>query len=128
VAVTYTQTAINARLNGVVSAIDGGGGPGLFKLYSGGLLVSTITLAVPSGTVAGGALTFTAPRSDLSAAGSGLLTEGRMTDSTGAEMITGLSVGIPFSGANIIVSNGLNTLQVTAGQTVTLLSGQIIGS
>jgi hypothetical protein len=125
VAVTYTQTAINARLNGVVTAIGSGG---FLKLYSGGLLVSTITLASPCGTVAGGALTFTAPRTDQSTAGSGLLTEGRMTDSTGVEMITGLTVGIPFSGGNIIVSNGLNTLQVNVGQTLTMLSGQIIGS
>jgi hypothetical protein len=51
-----------------------------------------------------------------------------MTDATGLEMITGLSVGIPLSGANIIVSNGLNTLQVNLGQTLTMLSGQIIGS
>jgi hypothetical protein len=124
VAVTYTQTAINARLNGVVTVIGNGG---FFKLYAGGLLVSTITLASPCGTVAGGILTFTAPQSGTAAA-TGLLTEGRITDSTGTEMITGLSVGIPLSGANIIVSNGFNTIQVTAGQTVTMLSGQIIGS
>ena len=43
-------------------------------------------------------------------------------------MISGLTVGIPLSGANVTIANGLNSTLVTVGQVVTLISGQIIGS
>jgi hypothetical protein len=77
--------------------------------------------------VAGGVLTFTVPRTTV-ATGTGIATAAIITDFTGALMISDLTVGIPLSGANLIVSNGVNTLQFNAGQVVVLVSGQIIGS
>jgi hypothetical protein len=128
VAIVYSTTAINARLNGVVSAIDGGPGNGVMLLLAGGVTLATITLAKPSGTVAGGILTFVVPQLDLSADATGNADGARIQDSTGAIMISGLTVGIPLSGANVIIANGFNTTHVTVGQVVTLISGQIIGS
>lgn len=127
-AIIYSTTAINARLNGVVSAIDGGAGNGVMLLLSGGTVLATITLAKPCGIVAGGVLTFVVPQSDVSADATGNADGARIEDSTGAVMVSGLTVGVPLSGANVIISNGLNSRLVTIGQVVTLISGQIIGS
>lgn len=123
--ITYSQTAINARLQGVVSVIGAGG---VLKLYGGIVLLSTIPLANPCGTVAGGVLTFTVPQSDPAASNTGSANTATIEDSGNNVMISGLSVGVPLSGANIIISNGLNSTLITAGQIVTLVSGQIIGS
>jgi hypothetical protein len=43
-------------------------------------------------------------------------------------MISGLTVGIPGSGADILLTNGLNNTLVTAGQTVAVVSAQITGT
>ena len=123
--IQYSQTAINARLQGVVTAI---GSNGYLRLLAGGSLVSSTQLTNPCGTVSGGVLTFTGPLLDPAASNTGLVTEARVEDGSGNTMISGLTVGIPLSGADIVVSNGLNTTLVTAGQTVALLSAQIVGS
>jgi len=72
-------------------------------------------------------LTFTVPETTV-AVGTGTADNAIITNAGGVVMISGLTVGIPLSSANLIVSNGLNTLLFTAGQVVSLLSGQIIGS
>lgn len=127
-AITYSSTAIDYRLGGVVSAIDSGAGNGVLRLYSSGALLSTMTLSKPCGVVGGGVLTFFVPDLDPAASGTGNANEGRMENSVGTVMISGLSVGIPLSGANIIISNGLNSTLINAGQSVAMVSGQIIGS
>jgi len=128
-AVTYSTFAINYRLLGVVDAIDAGGGNGYLTLLVGSTVVSTISLARPAGTVDAGVLTFSGTLLDPAAAGTGLVTEGRIYDSTGTLIISGLTVGIPPStGYDILISNGLNSTLITAGQTVALLSAQITGS
>ena len=126
-AINYSLTAINDRLNGVVTAIDDAGN-GYLRLYASGTLVSSIQLANPCGTVNGGVLTFTGTLLDPSAANTGSLDNARIEDGAGAVMISGLTVGIPLSGADILVTNGLNTTLVTAGQAVSCLSAQITGS
>lgn len=127
-AIIYNIPVINARLQGVVSAIDAGAGFGVLTLLDGGLVLGQINLAKPCGAVAGGVLTFVVPDTDLSANATGNANGAMITDSTGANTITGLTVGIPLSGANVIISNGFNTTHVIIGQVVTLISGQIIGS
>jgi hypothetical protein len=125
--IQYSQTAINDRLAGVVTAI-GDSGNGLLKLMSGATVLSTIQLAAPCGTVNGGVLTFTGTLLDPSAANTGSASSALITDGAGNVMISGLTVGIPLSGADIILTNGLNSTLITAGQVVELLSGQITGS
>ena len=126
--VVYSLTAINDRLQGVVTAIDAGGSNGTMQLISAGSVVSTIALARPSGTVNGGVLTFSGTLLDPSAAGTGLVDTVRFADSNGSVIISGLTVGIPTGSADVIISNGLNSTLITAGQTVQVLSAQIQGS
>ena len=127
--VNYTLPAINDRLQGVVTAIDEGGGNGSLELLANNTVVSTISLARPSGTVNGGVLTFSGQLLDPSAAATGFITEGRVYDSNGILIIFGLTVGVPpISGFDILISNGMNSTLITLGQTVAVLSAQITGS
>jgi hypothetical protein len=128
VAIVYSTAAITARLSGVITAIDAGPGNGVMLLLNGGVTLATITLAKPCGVAAAGVLTFTVPATDIAADATGNADGARIQDSTGAVMISGLTVGIPLSGANVTIANGLNSTLVTVGQVVTLISGQIIGS
>lgn len=123
--VVYSQDLIDARLNGVVTAL---GATATLVLQAGGATVSTIPLANPVGTVSGGILTFTVPVTDPAAAGTGTIDTAIILDSAAATAISGLTVGIPLSGAEVIISNGLNSLLISAGQSVQLLGAQITGS
>lgn len=127
-AVIYSLSAINNRLLGVVTTIDAGPSNGVIVLLAGSTPVSNIPLQKPSGTVNGGVLTFTGPMIDPSAAGAGIVTTAHVTDSTGAVIISGFSVGIPGSDADIVISNGLSSTLVTTGQPIQVLAAQIIGS
>jgi hypothetical protein len=122
--VVYSTTAINDRLLGVVTAI----GAGNFVLKSGATTISTIALQNPCGTVSGGVLTFTGTLLDTSAAATGAVNTAVINSSDGLTQVSGLTVGIPLSGADVVISNGLNSTVITAGQVVALLSAQITGS
>lgn len=124
-AIIYSQTAINARLQGVVTAIGAGAH---LQLLAGGLAVASIDLANPCGVVAGGVLTFNVPASDFNSIGGGFANAAQIVDVGSNLMVSGLTVGIPLSGANVIINNGLNTTFIAPAQVVTLISGQIIGS
>jgi len=123
--VTYSTTLINARLNGVVTAL---GASSSLILKAGSTTVSTIALASPAGTVDGGILTFAGTLLDPTAAATGSVDTVDILDSSGNTAISGLSVGIPGGPQEVIISNGLNSTLITAGQTVELLSAQIVGS
>lgn len=126
--VTYSLTCINARLQGVVSTIDGGGGNGnLVLLADGGITLCTIQLAFPCGTVSGGILTFSGTLSGV-ASTTGTITSGQITNFAGTIVVSGLTVGIPGDPVDITITNGLNSTLVAAGQTVQLLGAQITGS
>jgi hypothetical protein len=126
-AVTYSQAAINARLQAVVNTIDAAGN-GFFVLKAGGNSVSTIQLAVPCGTVSGGVLTFSGTLLDPFALQTGTVDSAMVTDANGSAVVTGLTVGIPLSGMEVIINNNQNSTVITIGQTVQLVSAQIVGS
>ena len=125
-AIEYSQTAINARLQAVVDTI-GASGNGFIALKAGASTLVAIQLANPCGTVSGGVLTFGGTMQDT-ATGTGTATVCNVTDALGVDVITGLTVGIPFSGAEVIISNGLNSTLISSGQIVQVLSAQIQGS
>jgi hypothetical protein len=127
VSISYSIFAINYRLLGVVTA-TGIGGNGSLRLYAGSTLISTISLANPCGNVDGGVLTFTGTLLDPSAANTGKVDSGSIYNGVGNLIASGLKAGIPLSGADIIISNGLNSTLITAGQVVQVLSAQITGS
>lgn len=127
--VVYSVAAINERLQGVIDAIDGGGSNGSMELLAGTSVLSTISLARPCGTVSGGVLTFSGTLLDPAAAAGGTVSTAVVKNSAGITMISGLTVGIPLtSGVDIILTNGLNSLAISSGQTVQVLAAQITGA
>ncbi len=127
-AVVYSQTAIDYRLEGVINAIDSGASNGSFIIREGTTNLSTISLARPCGTVDGGVLTFVGTLIDPAATATGTADNVIIQNSDGITMVSQLTVGIPLSGRDVIISNGLNSTLITAGQVVQLLSAQITGS
>lgn len=122
-AVTYSTAAKTARLNAVIAQIDAGAGPGTLEIGTTGMasVLATLTLADPCGTASGDVLTFDFDPdiSDASADNTGTAAEARIKDSNGTVIISGLTVGT--SGTNVV----LDSVSITAGQTVTLTTGTI---
>ena len=116
-AVNYTTAVKNARMTAVRDQIDAGSGPGVLQIGTTGMgtVLIEVTLADPSGTVTGGVLSLSNfPRSDTSANATGTAAAARIRDSSGTDVITGLTVGL--SAADVI----LDSVNITAGQTVTI--------
>lgn len=123
-AVIYSTAAKNARLTGVANTIDAGTGPGVLQIGTASMatVLAEITLADPCATVSAGVLTFSGfPRSDTSANATGVAAAARIRDSNGNDVITGLTVGLNGSGADIV----LETTNIDAGEIVTLNSATI---
>lgn len=121
-AVNYNTATKNARLTAVRDQIDAGAGPGVLQIGTAGMatVLAEITLADPCATVSAGVLTFSGfPRSDTSANASGTAAAARIRDSSGTDVITGLTVGT--SGADI----NLDTTTIAAGQQVQITSATI---
>lgn len=120
--VTYTTALKNTRMDAVKTAIDAGSAAGKLEIGTTamGSILATITLSDPSAAGAsGGVLTLTMPRSDTSADNTGTAAAARIRDSDNNDVVTGLTVGL--SAADII----LDSLSITAGQTVTINSATI---
>lgn len=118
-AVTYTTAVKSSRMSAVVTAA---GATAVLEIGTTGMasILATITLANPIGTVTAGVLTLTMPRSDTSADNTGAAAAARIRTATGGtDIITGLTVAL--SGGDI----NLDSLSITAGQTVTINSATI---
>lgn len=116
--VNYAAAVKTARMQAVADAIGAGG-----KLELGtsgmGSVLATITLGATSGTVSGPVLTLSGfPRSDTSADAAGIAASARIRTAADADVITGLTVGVSGSGADVIVDN----TNMAVGQTVTINS------
>lgn len=123
-AVIYSTAARNARLNGVINTIDAGSGPGVLQIGTASMAVvlADITLADPCGTATGGVLTFSGfPRSDTAANANGTAAAARIRDSDGNDVITGLTVGLNGSGADII----FESVSFNTGEIITMNSATI---
>lgn len=120
-ALTYSAATKTARMQAVADQIDAGAAAGTLQIGTAGMgtVLATITLADPCGTVSGSVLTLTMPESDTSADATGTAAAARVRDSNGNDVITGLSVGTSGSDIN------LDSVSITAGQTVTLSSATI---
>lgn len=97
------------------AVIDAIGATGFLKIGTAGmaLILATVPLANPCGTVSGGVITFTVPQTDPFADASGTAAEAAVSDGT-TDIITGMTVGL--SGTDVIVPSTSFTLS----QTVTL--------
>lgn len=122
-AVTYSTAAKTARMAAVIAQIDAGAAAGTLEIGTTGMasVLAILTLADPCGSAASGVLTFDFDPdiSDSSANASGTAAEARIKDSDGTVIISGLTVGT--SGTDIV----LDSVSITAGQTVTLTTGTI---
>lgn len=85
-----------------------------------GNVLAGVTLDQVCGSVSGsGVLTFSGfPKSTIAATG-GVPVSARLRTAAGANYKVGLTVGIPGSGAMVIIDNGSNTLLIVAGSSVT---------
>lgn len=121
-AVTYSTTMKTARMQAVANTIDAGAGAGVLEILTAAdLLLATIQLVEPCGTVTGAVLNFDFDPdiSDTSADNTGTAAKAQIKDGSGVAQITGLTVGT--SGTDII----LDSVSITAGQTVTITLGSI---
>lgn len=122
-AVTYSTAAKTARMQAVIDQIDAGVSAGTLEIGTTGMasVLAILTLADPCGTAAAGVLTldFDPDISDSSADATGTAAEARIKDSAGTVIISGLTVGAGSGDIN------LDSVSITAGQTVTLTTGTI---
>jgi hypothetical protein len=121
---SYRTTLKNTRMTAVRDDIDSGTGPGVLQIGTAGMAVvlADITLADPCGTVASGVLTFSGmPRSDTSANATGTAAAARIRDSSGNDIVTGLTVTATGGGGDI----QLNSVSISTGQTVEITSASI---
>ena len=118
-AVVYSTTVKNARLDAVTSAI---GTTGKLEIGTAGMgtVLATIPLANPAAPGAsGGVLTLTMPQSDSSADATGTAAAARIRTGASVDVVTGLTVGT--SGTDIV----LNSTSITITQQVTINSATI---
>ena len=122
-AVTYPTATKAARLQAVADLIDAGAGPGVIEIGTAGMatVLATIPLADPCGTVSGSVLAFDFDPDveDSSADASGTAAAAVIKDSNGTVVVSGFTVGT--SAADFI----LDSVNITAGQAVTLTTGSI---
>lgn len=124
-ALAYTTTLRNSRLDAITTAVDGGAGAGLLRIYDGSrpasggaatTLLATLTFSDPSfGAASSGALTASAITQDSSADATGTATWFRVVTSAGTFIIDG-SVGASGSDLN------LTTTSIITGQPVSISS------
>jgi len=113
-----SEAAKNAKLNCVVAGIDAGSSNGYISICTAsyGTVLATINLNDPCGTVAGGILTFSGFPKTTTASGTGTAAIARIRTSANADAVVDLTVGLPGSGANIILA----TTAISSGGTVTM--------
>lgn len=127
-ALSYTTTLRNNRLDEIKTLIDAGAGAGLLKIYSGTVpadvgtalgaqvLLATLTLSDPCAAAAsGGVLTFSAITQDASADATNTAAFFRVTDSDGNAVVQG-TVGT--SGADL----NLTSTSIVATEPVSVTS------
>lgn len=124
-AATYSAAALVAAHTAFRDLIDSGSGAGLIRVRdSADVLLAEITLADPCGSIneTTGQLTLTMPQSDSSANATGAADYGEICTSAGvAHLVLPAQAGTsPVSGKLV-----LNTLTITAGQPVSILSTTI---
>jgi len=126
--VDYSLDAINARLLGVVDAIDVDGNGYLIMRSDRQVNLAVFQLARPCGVVSGGVLTFSGELLDPSAPATGIADNAIIATATGDTVVSELTIGLPGACADILLDNGLGTLAISSGQTISMLSAQIHGT
>lgn len=120
-AINYTTTLKNARLQLIADAIDADTNPGYLEIGTTGWAATLVTIVFNTtcGTVSGGVLTFSGFPKTEDSTGTGDLAVARIKDGAGTVVASDLTVGT--SSADII----LDTLAVTTGKAVRIDSASI---
>jgi hypothetical protein len=130
--ITWSTAAKDARMQALADLIDGAGAPGEIHIYDGTppdppggdvttqVLLATLTLSLPCGTVSGGALTLSPIEEEDLAPASGTATWARLVDGAGA-WVADMDVGVTGSGAVI----QLNATDIYQGGIVRITSAVI---
>lgn len=120
-AVVYSATLKNTRMNDVRTAIDAGVGNATLEVCSAAYasVLCIVILADPASSVAGAVLTILGVPLAGVAANSGTAALARIKDPAGTVVVEDLTVGT--SGTDCIISS----TSITAGDTVTLTAGTI---
>lgn len=120
-AINYVVAVKNTRMTAVRDAVDAGAGAGKLDIYSAAyaLLLVSIALADPSGSVTNGILTLSGLPKSGTGVGAGNAAIAKLVDSNNTVVADGLTVGT--SGTDIVIDN----VNVAVGQTVNLNSGTI---
>lgn len=124
-AVNYIGSLKSSRMTAVITALDVNASPAFIEICTASFaaVLVTITLSKPSFTESGGVITMSGvPKSGVAGA-TGTAAVARMKDGGATNVvINNLTVGTSGSDIN------LNSVSITAGQTVTLTSGTITHS
>jgi len=119
VSVTWTTAVLTAVQTAVLAEIDDGVSNAVLKLYTeADVLLATLTLSDPAGTVTSGTLTITATGA-ATAVDTGTCTWGRVETSAGTAIVDApVSQGVAPVAGSIILSN----TSIVTGADVTLAS------
>ena len=101
--INYSTAIKNTRMTAVLNAIDAGSSYGKINIYTSGygILLVSIPLADPSGTVSSGVLTFSGMPKTSSGIAAGNAAIATITDSDDVVVTNGMTVGT--SGTDIIL-------------------------
>jgi hypothetical protein len=124
-AVNYRASLKTTRMTAARDDIDSGTGAGTLEICTSGyaLVLATFTCNDPCGTVSGDVLSFSGLTKTATAGNTGTAVIARFKNSSGTDIVTGLTVGT--SGADIIISPSTS---ITSGQTVEWTAGSITHS
>lgn len=111
---TFQAAALADFAAASATALNGGA---VELLSSGGAVLASAPLNTPAGTSSGPVTTFAGFPKTATAA-QGTVASARFVKAGGAVYKNAITVGIPGSGAEVIVDNGAGTLVLTAGQPV----------
>lgn len=120
-AVVYSATLKDTRMNAVLNAVDAQTTAGTLEIGTSGMatVLATLNLSKPSFSEASQMLTMLGMPKSATAANTGAAASARIKDGLGNIIISGLTVGT--SGTDI----NLNSTAVSSGQSVTLSSATI---
>lgn len=117
-AVNYTSALRTTRMTATRDACAGGA---LQLLDAGGVVLSSHTLSATGGTVADGVWTLGFTNATAAATASGTATTARIRNSSDADVVTGLTVGLGASGADVEMQN----TSINSGQDITISNANL---
>lgn len=114
---TYSTAHKTARMTTTRDRLNAGS---LQVVDAGGNALFSVPLDNPAGTVSGAVLTLAGFPKTVTASAGGTSSAAKLVNSSAVDEKTGLTVGIPGSGAAVIIDNGSGSLAITALASITV--------